>query len=188
MKFSLNRLQWVCLGVICMLLGALLVLRTETKWTTRSDEGSVALLRQVLDIVGKSYVDKVERKKLIEGAVSGMLESLDPHSAYMPPESFREMQISTSGAFGGVGIEITMREGKLTVISPIDETPASRAGIRAGDVIARIDGKLTRGLSISQAVGRMRGPAGTPVTLSVLRQGVDRPLEFPLLRAIIKVQ
>src|SRR5689334_952424 len=105
MKISFNRVQWIVLALMCVILAALSVARWEGRWQTSSSEESyLALFREVVDIVGKSYVEKVDRKKLIEGAVTGMLESLDPHSSYMPPDSFKEMQISTSGAFGGVGI------------------------------------------------------------------------------------
>jgi carboxyl-terminal processing protease len=155
---------------------------------TRSDQEYLALLKQVIGIVKKSYVEPVDDKKLVKGAINGMLASLDPHSVYMPADSFKEMQVSTTGSFGGLGIEITIKDGRLTVISPIEDTPAFRAGIKPGDHIALIDGVPTRDLTINDAVKRMRGPKDTKVTLTILRKGTDKPLVFPLVRDIILVK
>jgi len=154
----------------------------------RSDREYLALLKQVIGIVKKRYVEPVDEKKLVKGAITGMLSSLDPHSAYLPADSFKEMQITTTGSFGGLGIEITVRDGRLTVISPIEETPAFRAGIKPGDHIALIDGIPTGDMSINDAVKRMRGPKDTRVTLTILRKGSDKPLVVPLVRAIIQVK
>nr|WP_246525541.1 S41 family peptidase [Geomobilimonas luticola] len=155
---------------------------------TRSDQDYLNLFRQVIGTVDKSYVEKVEPKKLMQSAITGMLASLDPHSAYLPPEPFKEMNIQMSGSFGGLGIEITMKDGKLTVVSPIEDTPAFRAGIKPNDHIAKIDDKPTRGLTITEAVNRMRGKQGTKVTLSILREGSPTPLVFPLVRATIQTK
>jgi len=146
------------------------------------------LLREAYAAVNKEYVEKPDSKKLMKGMIDGMLASLDPHSAYLPPEPFHEMEIQMSGAFGGVGIELGMKEERLTVIAPIDDTPAFRAGIQPNDHIWRIDGTPTHGMSITAAVKRMRGEKGTPVTLTILRGGPSRQLEFRLVRDIIKIK
>ena len=141
-----------------------------------------------MGVIGKSYLEPVDEKKLLRGAINGMLASLDPHSVYLPADSFKEMEVSTTGSFGGVGLEITVKEGRLTVISPIEGTPAGRGGIKSGDHIALIDGLPTRDLTIGDAVKRMRGPQGSRVTLTLLRKGADKPLVIPLVREIIQVK
>ncbi|RNC68734.1 MAG: S41 family peptidase [Desulfuromonadales bacterium] len=153
-----------------------------------NDYDSIELFTDVLAIVKKSYVEEVDTKKLIYGAVNGMLASLDPHSSFMPPETYKEMKIDTKGSFGGLGIEITIKEGILTVISPIEDTPAFRAGIKAGDQILKIDDRFTKDMTIMDAVKRMRGPKGTKVILTILRDGFDKPKEFTLSRDIIQVK
>lgn len=146
------------------------------------------LLMEVMGLVKKHYVDQVDEKKLVQGAVDGMLSKLDPHSSFMTPEPYKEMQINMAGSFGGLGIEINIRNEKLTVISPIEDTPAWRAGIKPNDYIWKIDTKLTKGLSINQAVNLMRGEKGTRVTLHIVREGQKKPLVFPLVRDIIKTK
>jgi len=153
-----------------------------------NDYESIELFTDVLSIVKKSYVEEVDTKKLIYGAINGMLSSLDPHSSFMSPETYKEMKIETKGSFGGLGIEISIKEGILTVISPIEDTPAYRAGIKAGDQILKIDDKYTKDLTIMDAVKRMRGTKGTKVTLSIMRDGFEKPKEFPLVRDIIQVK
>lgn len=148
----------------------------------------IGLLTDVMMIVKKSYVEEVDSKKLIYGAINGMLTALDPHSSFMSPETFKEMKIDTKGAFGGLGIEISIKDGILTVISPIEDTPAQRAGIKAGDQILRIDEKFTKDLSITDAVKRMRGQKGTSVVLTIMRDGFDKPKEFKLVRDVIQVK
>ncbi|BDV42306.1 peptidase S41 [Geotalea uraniireducens] len=154
----------------------------------RQDVEYLQLFRQVLQEVRSDYVEKVPTKKLLEGAINGMLAALDPHSEYLPPEPFAEMKVEISGSFGGLGIEISQKDDRLTVVAPIEDTPAWRAGIKAGDYIWKIDNTFTRGLTITEAVKRMRGEKGTRVTLTIIRQGVDRPLVFPLVRDIIKTR
>ncbi|HEY6007929.1 MAG TPA: PDZ domain-containing protein, partial [Geobacteraceae bacterium] len=149
------------------------------------DTAYLKLLQEVITLVKKNYVEPVDDKKLMDSAINGMLASLDPHSAYMPPEPFKEMNIQIAGAFGGVGIELSMKDDKLTVVSPIQDTPAFRAGIKSGDYIARIDDKWTKGMKIEQAVKLMRGKEGTKVTLTIFREGVAKPFIFPLTRATI---
>lgn len=146
------------------------------------------LFTDVLSIVRKSYVEEVEMKDLVYGAIDGMLMSLDPHSSFMPPEMYREMKIDTSGEFGGLGIEITIRDGVLTVVSPIEDTPAFRSGLQAGDQILKIEDKFTKDLGIMEAVKLMRGPKGSKVTITVMRESFEKPREFTLVRELIKVK
>ena len=140
----------------------------------------------VIDLVEKNYVDEVDTKKLIEEAIQGMVGSLDPHSTLLPPEVFKELQIDTHGEFTGIGIHVTMRNNLVTVISPIEGTPAYRAGIKAGDKIVKVDGEVTEDLR--DAVKRMRGPKGTKVVLTIIREGEPKPLEFTLVRDLIPIQ
>lgn len=153
-----------------------------------TDYESIELFTDVLAIVKKSYVEEVDTKKLIYGAINGMLTALDPHSSFMPPDTYKELKTETKGEFGGLGIEISIKEGILTVISPIEDTPAYRAGVKAGDQILKIDEKFTKDLSIMDAVKRMRGTKGTKVTLTIMREGFDKPKDFPLVRDIIQVR
>jgi len=153
-----------------------------------NDYESIELFTDVLSIVKKSYVEEVDTKKLIYGAINGMLSSLDPHSSFMPPETYKEMKIETKGSFGGLGIEISIKDGLLTVISPIEDTPAYKAGIKAGDQILKIDDRFTKDLSVMDAVKRMRGLKGTKITLTIMREGFEKPKEFPLVRDVIQVK
>jgi len=153
-----------------------------------NDYESIELFTDVLSIVKKSYVEEVDTKKLIYGAINGMLSSLDPHSSFMPPEMYKEMKIETKGSFGGLGIEISIKDGMLTVISPIEDTPAYKAGIKSGDQIFKIDDKFTKDLSVMEAVKRMRGAKGTKVILTIMREGFEKPKEFPLIRDVIQVK
>jgi carboxyl-terminal processing protease len=153
-----------------------------------SDYESIELFTDVMAIVKKSYVDEVDTKKLIYGAINGMLASLDPHSSFMTPETYKEMKIDTKGAFGGLGIEITIKDGLLTVISPIEDTPAFKAGIKSGDQILKIDDKFTKDFNINEAVKRMRGQKGTTVVLTIMREGFDKPKDFTLMRDIIQIK
>lgn len=161
------------------------------RWQERhtiTDVNALNLLREAYQSVLANYVEKPDSKKLVLKMVDGMLATLDPHSAYLPPEPYQEMEVSMSGSFGGVGIELGTKEGKLTVIAPIDDTPAFRAGIQANDHIWKIDATSTNGLNITAAVKKMRGEKGTPVTLTILRSGSAKPLVFNLVRDIIKMK
>ncbi|MDD2897111.1 MAG: S41 family peptidase [Desulfuromonadaceae bacterium] len=153
-----------------------------------SDYESIELFTDVMAIIKKSYVEEVDTKKLVYGAINGMLSSLDPHSSFMPPDTYKEMKIDTKGAFGGLGIEISIKDGVLTVISPIEDTPAFKAGIKSGDMILKIDDKFTKDLNINDAVKRMRGVKGTKVILTIMREGFEKPTEFPLVRDVIQVK
>jgi len=150
--------------------------------------GKLKVLADVFSIVERNYVEPVKANNLINGAINGMLETLDPHSNYMAPEMYKEMQTETRGSFGGIGFEITIRDKVLTVVAPIEDTPASRAGIQSGDLILRIDGKSTKDMTLMEAVKLMRGPQGTQVTITVMRQGFPEPKEFTLTRAIIPIR
>ena len=142
----------------------------------------------ILAIVQKNYVDEVTTEQLVEGAINGMLTSLDPHSAYLTPELYKELQVDTKGSFGGLGIEITMRNSVLTVVSPIEDTPAYKAGVKAGDMIIKIDGQFTKDMTLVDAVKKMRGPKGSKVILSIKREGVNEIFDVSLTREVIKIQ
>ena len=175
----------VSLLTLCIAFG---VQRRCAAQSAGNDYESIELFTDVLSIVKKSYVEEVDTKKLIYGAINGMLTSLDPHSSFMPPDTYKEMKIDTKGAFGGLGIEITIKDGILTVISPIEDTPAFKAGIKAGDMILKIDDKFTKDLTITEAVKRMRGIKGTKVTLTIMREGFEKTKEFVIERDIIQVK
>ena len=142
----------------------------------------------VLDIIEKNFVDPVDSKKLIRGAIRGMISSLDPHSAFLLPESYKDLQIETRGRFSGIGIVITMQDNVVTVISPIDGTPAYKAGIKAGDQIIKVDGEETKAMMLWEAVKNMRGKKGTPVVITIRRKGLPEPIDFTLVRDIIPLE
>jgi carboxyl-terminal processing protease len=146
------------------------------------------LFSDVFERVRADYVEPTEDAKLVENAINGMLTSLDPHSSYMNPKNFRDMQVQTRGEFGGLGIEVTMENGVVKVVTPIDDTPASRAGLRPNDYITHIDDKPILGMTLSDAVDKMRGPVGTPINLTIVRKGVDDPFDVKLTRDIITIK
>ena len=148
----------------------------------------IDLFGEVLEIINKEYVDKVDQSKNMDAAINGLLQSLDPYSAYMTPESFNGMQTETSGKFGGLGIEVGMEAGVVKVISPIDNTPASRAGLKAGDYIVKINGAQVQGKSLMDAVDLMRGLVGSSIELTIRRRGVKKALTFNITREIIQIQ
>ena len=148
----------------------------------------IDLFGEVLEKIKNDYVDDVNQSKMMDSAINGVLQSLDPYSAYMSPELFKEMQTDTSGKFGGLGIEIGMEAGLVKVISPIDDTPAAKAGIKAGDYIVKIGKEQVQGKTLMEAVKLMRGPVGTSINLTVRRKNVKKPLEFKIIRKIIEVQ
>jgi len=148
----------------------------------------IDLFGEVLENIKKEYVDDVDQADVMESAINGVLQSLDPYSAYMSPELFKEMQTDTRGEFGGLGIEIGMENGVVKVISPIDDTPAEKAGIKAGDYIVKIGKDQVQGKSLMEAVKLMRGPVGTSIDLTIRRKNVKKPLEFKIIRKIIQVQ
>src|SRR5437660_1479015 len=146
------------------------------------------LFGDVFERVRADYVEKPEDSKLVESAINGMLQGLDPHSSYMDPKSFRDMQVQTRGEFGGLGIEVTMEEGLVKVVAPIDETPAAKAGVLAGDIISHLDDEPVQGLTLNQAVEKMRGPVNTKIRLKIMRKGQDKPIEVTIVRDIIRVR
>ncbi len=143
---------------------------------------------EVFARIKSSYVESIDDRKLISQAISGMLAGLDPHSGYLDKEEFREMQVGTHGEFGGLGIEVGMEDGFVKVVSPIDDSPASRAGIKAGDLIVKLGEVFVKGMTLNDAVRQMRGRPDTPITLTIARKGEDKPLVFTLTRAVIKIQ
>ena len=148
----------------------------------------IDLFGEVLEKINKEYVDEINQSESMDAAIDGLLQSLDPYSAYMSPEILNEMQTETSGEFGGLGIEVNMESGVVKVISPIDDTPASRAGIKAGDYIIKIDGIQVQGKSLSEAVDLMRGPVGSSIILTVRRIGQKKALTFEIVREIIQIK
>src|SRR3954451_12190626 len=142
----------------------------------------------VVQRVRAEYVDPIDDKELIENAINGMLTGLDPHSSYMNAKAFKDMQIQTKGEFGGLGIEVNEDKGLIKVVSPIDDTPAARGGIKTGDIITALDGKPLVGLSLNDAVKKMRGPPTSRIVLAIKRQGVDKPIEIPLTRETLHLQ
>jgi carboxyl-terminal processing protease len=171
-----------------------LVLALMSPGLTQVDAASSETYRQlnlfgdVFERVRAEYVEEVTDEELIEAAIRGMLTSLDPHSSYLSPENFDEMQVQTRGEFGGLGIEVTMEDGFVKVVSPIDDTPADRAGIMAGDYITHLDGEGVLGLTLGDAVEKMRGPVNTDIVLTVVREGADEPLEITVTRDIITIK
>jgi carboxyl-terminal processing protease len=145
------------------------------------------LFGDVLERVRSDYVEKPDDAMLIESAINGMLSALDPHSSYLSPKNYRDMQVQTRGEFGGLGIEVTMENGVVKVVSPIDDTPAAKAGLQANDLITHLDNEQIVGLTLEQAVEKMRGPVNTPITLTVVRKGVDEPFDVKVTRDIIRI-
>lgn len=179
----------LCSMVLLCLLGVFVFGRPDVSAAGASTNyQELQLFTDVLTIVKHSYVEDVSIKDLIYGAIDGMLASLDPHSGFMPPEIYKEMKVDTLGEFGGLGIEISVRDGILTIVSPIEDTPASRAGLEAGDQILKIEDQYTKELEIMQAVHLMRGLPGTSITITVMRATFEKPREFTLQREIIKVK
>ena len=148
----------------------------------------IDLFGEVLENIQKDYVDDIDQSKIMDSAINGVLQSLDPYSAYMSPELFKEMQTDTKGEFGGLGIEIGMEAGVVKVISPIDDTPAAKAGIKAGDYIVKIGKEQVQGKSLLEAVKLMRGPIGTSIELTIRRKNVKKPIKFTIMRKIIEVK
>jgi len=146
------------------------------------------LFGDVFERVRADYVERPDDSKLVESAINGMLAGLDPHSSYMDPKSFRDMQVQTRGEFGGLGIEVTMEDGLVKVVAPIDDTPAAKAGVMANDVITHLDDEAVQGLTLNQAVDKMRGPVNTKIKLTIMRKGADKPIEVTIVRDIIRVK
>jgi carboxyl-terminal processing protease len=188
----MKKLSNKCSMLIIILLGAFILIGPyiDSK-VSALDKGiynDIKTFNEVFDIVRKNYVDEVEPQVLIQGAINGMIKTLDPHSEFMTPDMYKELEVETKGRFGGVGIEITLLKDVLTVVSPIEGTPAYNAGVKSGDQIIQIDGKSTKGITIMEAVNRMRGPKDTKVTITIMRENLDKPKDFVLTRAIIQIK
>jgi carboxyl-terminal processing protease len=156
--------------------------------TTYKNYEALKIFSDVLTIIQKNYVEQIDLKSLVYNAIKGMVANLDPHSSFMPPEMYKELQVETKGSFGGLGLEITFKDGFLTVVSPIEDTPADRAGIKPGDKIIKIENEFTKDMSLMDAVKKMRGTPGTRVKITIYREGVKDPREYTLTRDIIKIQ
>ncbi len=187
-KRKLRNVIVVTLGVAALAFIFLQPYRAVTDTNTDAVYRHIRLFHEVLNEIRQKYVKKLTVKDLIYRAIKGMVSSLDPHSSFLTPKEFRELQIETSGQFSGVGIEITIRNGVLTVVAPIEGTPAHRAGIKAGDRIIKVNGKITKNMTLMDAVRAIRGPRGTPVTLTVLRKGAKRLLDIKVIRDTISIK
>ena len=179
-----------------LLLFAVLAAGSTMVSLARSQSASVAnseiykqldLFGEVLERVRSDYVEKPDDDKLIEAAINGMLMALDPHSSYLNPKQFRDMQVQTQGEFGGLGLEVTMENGLIKVVSPIEDTPAAKAGLQSGDLITALDKEQIKGLTLQEAVEKMRGPVKAPITLTILRKGVDEPFDVKMIRDLIHI-
>lgn len=175
----------LAVGLVGMYAGAVMAKRLPSQSGVYEN---LKIFTEALSYVESNYVEEVEPDKVIQGAIRGMLRTLDPHSSFMPPEVYREMQVETEGRFGGLGIEITMRDDVLTVVSPIEGTPAFRAGIQPGDQIIKVNGESTKEMSLVDAVKKLRGPEGSSVSISIFRQGLTEPKDYTLSRAVIQIK
>nr|MBL8410790.1 S41 family peptidase [Dechloromonas sp.] len=191
-KSEMSKTKTISLTLGGFIAGALLSLQIpaladkEVKPGLPIDE--LRTFAEVYSAIKQGYVEPVEDKKMITNAISGMLSNLDPHSAYLDADAFKDLQVGTQGEFGGLGIEVGMEDGLVKVVSPIEDTPAYRAGVKAGDLIFKLDDTPVKGLTLSEAVKKMRGKPKTPIKLGILRKGETKPLEITLIREVIKVQ
>ena len=184
------RKKWL---LVSLLLAFAVIGIVMGKWTvdTVNAQNSYEDLKnftEVLTTIKKNYADEVKTKDLISGAIKGMINSLDPHSGYMTPEQYKDFQVETKGEFGGLGIQIGVKDGLLTVISPIEDTPAFKAGLKAGDRIIKIAGESTKDMGLHDAVSKMRGHKGTSITITILREGLKEPADFTIVRDVIKIK
>ncbi|MBC6443720.1 MAG: S41 family peptidase [Rhodobacteraceae bacterium] len=155
---------------------------------TKSTYEQLDLFGDIFERIRSAYVEEVDEEELIRAAVNGMLTSLDPHSSYLPPEDFGAMQVQTRGEFGGLGIEVTQENGFVKVVAPIDDTPAAEAGVQSGDIITRVDGDTTLGMTLNETVDRMRGPVGSEIVITIVREGQEEPFDITIIRDTIKVK
>jgi len=183
------------LGALAGVLATLMITQPRALLVGASARAAVSdtyrelnLFGDVFERVRADYVERPDDSKLVESAINGMLAGLDPHSSYMDPKSFRDMQVQTRGEFGGLGIEVTMEDGLVKVVAPIDDTPAAKAGVMANDVITHLDDEAVQGLTLNQAVDKMRGPVNTKIKLTIMRKGADKPIEVTIVRDIIRVK
>lgn len=190
MKVRRHRLnKKIILGLTMAILSVALLLETSFVKTFANDRyEKLQLFTKVLNLVQQYYVEEVDTQKLIYGGIKGMLKELDPHTNFLPPELFKEFESETSGEFGGLGIEITVKKGILTVISPIEDTPAWKAGLKSGDKIVGINGESTKGLSLAEAAQKMKGKNGSKVILSIFREGFEEPKDYAVVRGVVKLK
>ncbi|MZG31326.1 MAG: S41 family peptidase, partial [Nitrospinae bacterium] len=160
----------------------------DAKESKQDTYNRLKVFSEILSLIESNYVEPVGNDTMIDGAIKGMVKALDPHTSYLPPVSYKEMQVETTGKFGGLGIEISIRDGVLTVVSPIEETPAFKVGIKAGDKIIKIEEESTLDMTLQDAVSRLRGETGTPVNITIFRESFKAPKEFTIVRDIIKVR
>ena len=173
---------WLRLGAVRGVCPEPVVTRADDKYQ------DLQLFAKVLNLVQQYYVEEVDVKKLIYGGIKGMLRELDPHTNFLPPDIYKEFESETTGEFGGIGIEITVQNGILTVISPIEDTPAWNAGIKAGDKIVEIDGESTKGFSLVEAAQKMKGKRGSKIHMGIFREGFDKPKDFTIERGVVKIK
>jgi len=183
-------LLWSLLIVAALGLGSLTESLARSRTAANSNSGiyqQLNLFEEVLRDVRSDYVEKPDSGKLIDNAINGMLAGLDPHSSYMTPQQFRDMQVEETGEFGGLGLEVTMEDGVVKVVAPVEGTPAAKAGLQSGDFITEIDGKDIEGITLEQAVEKLRGPVHKPVTITVVRKGLDEPFKVTIVRGVIHI-
>ena len=190
MTKNMKRISYITLLIITALMGTFIGrgLESGKVFALAETYEELKVFTEVLSLVQKNYVEETKSKDLVYGAIKGMLNTLDPHTSFMPPEVYKEMQVDTKGEFGGLGIQIGIKDNMLTVIAPIEGTPADKAGIKAGDKIIKIDDKSTKDMTLIDAVGKLRGQKGTKVTITILREGVADPLDVVITREVIKIQ
>ncbi|MDP2411995.1 MAG: S41 family peptidase [Pseudolabrys sp.] len=190
----MRKTSLILLGAAAGVAATLLVVQPRTIYITAAKAAVSDTYRQlnlfgdVFERVRADYVEKPDDSKLVETAINGMLAGLDPHSSYMDPKSFRDMQVQTRGEFGGLGIEVTMEDGLIKVVAPIDDTPAAKAGVMANDIITQLDGEQVQGLTLNQAVEKMRGLVNTKIKLTITRKGAEKPIELSITRDVIRVR
>jgi len=189
MKRSIKSVIVTCIFMLAVVVGGLFV-GASSSWVAYAKERyqDLQTFAKVLNLVQQYYVEEVDTQKLIYGGIKGMLQELDPHTNFLPPDIYKEFESETSGEFGGIGIEITVQNDVLTVISPIEDTPAWEAGIQAGDKIVEINGDSTKGFSLAEAAQHMRGKKGSKVHMGIFREGFEKPKEFVIERATVKVK
>jgi carboxyl-terminal processing protease len=189
----IRRITLLLMGALLGASTVLLILNVSTYNSIANAAGAdtyrqLSIFGDIFERVRSQYVKEPKEQDLIENAINGMLSSLDPHSSYLTAKDFDNMRVQTRGEFGGLGIEVTMEKELIKVVTPIDDTPAAKAGVLAGDLISKIDGENVRGLSLQNAVEKMRGPVNTPIVITVLREGAEKPIDITIIRAIIKVR
>lgn len=190
-KAMLKHKLWLAMGVVIGAAGAITGQVMAEKQSVAQPVIPVEELRafvSVYDRIKQTYVEDTSDSEIIEKAIEGMVSSLDPHSSYLPPKNFKDMQVSTHGEFGGLGIEVTMEDGFVKVVAPIDDTPAFEAGVKAGDMIIRLDGKTVKGMTLNDAVNVMRGKPQTDIEVTIMRKGEDAPIKIVITRDIIKIR